>query len=653
MTYPVIHLWLVTGMLVWASAPSHAGQNRAPAAGQESSLISVIRSDASRQEKAAACCELARIGSREAVNALAALLPNEELSHMARYALETIPDSSVDRAFRDALAKAHGRPLVGIIASIGVRRDTKAVSALARLLPEADREIAQAAARALGQIGTPTAARVLRKAWPSAASENRLALAEGLFRCADGLVARKKWNSSVEIYDLLRAPPAPDQVRAGALRGAILARRRDGIPLLAQSLAQADATAFQAALRTAMEMPGPEVTQALTGQMQRVSSERQVLIIQALGQRGDPSALPALFDAAKNAGRTARVFALRALAEIGHPSAVSLLNELITCPDTEVAEAAQDSLAAISGAEADAVVLAMLQGTDSRRQKIGLDLVSHRRMAAALPDCIRLARGTDPTLRPLAAKRLGELGGPEEMPRLLELLVDARTSPDREALEQALTALCLKQADRDRAAATIADWLRKAGAEARCSLLRVLGATGGSRALKQVREAISDSDPDVHAAALRALRDWNGVEAAPELLDLAQRAPDASDRSLCLRSYLALASRADLPARDRLSMCRAGRELAQRPEEKRLLLSALSGLEDREALELIGPLVDDESVKLEAGNAAVAVAEKLIKKKLTAAESTILEVLAQVEQLSTSADLQQRARALLEKARRK
>ena len=46
---------------------------------------------------------------------------------MARYALEPIPDPSVDDALRDALGKLKGRLLVGVIGSLGVRRDAKAV----------------------------------------------------------------------------------------------------------------------------------------------------------------------------------------------------------------------------------------------------------------------------------------------------------------------------------------------------------------------------------------------------------------------------------------------------------------------------------------------------------------------------------------------
>ena len=127
----------------------------------------MLRSGATLEEKAAACRELARIATKESVPASASLLGDEKLSHMARYALETIPDPSVDDALRDALGKVQGRPRLGVIGSIGARRDAKAVDLLAGMLKGADAHAAQAAARALGNIGTPSAAKALDDVLPA------------------------------------------------------------------------------------------------------------------------------------------------------------------------------------------------------------------------------------------------------------------------------------------------------------------------------------------------------------------------------------------------------------------------------------------------------------------------------------------------------
>ena len=92
----------------------------------ETKLIAILKSDAAHKQKADACRQLAVIATPDAITTLAPLLADEKLSHMARYALETIPSPAVNDTFRDALEKLKGRPLIGVIASIAVRRDPKA-----------------------------------------------------------------------------------------------------------------------------------------------------------------------------------------------------------------------------------------------------------------------------------------------------------------------------------------------------------------------------------------------------------------------------------------------------------------------------------------------------------------------------------------------
>ena len=62
----------------------------------------------SRAAKDFVCRKLAIIGTAESVPALAALLPDKDLSHMARYALERIPAPEAAKALREALAKTSG-----------------------------------------------------------------------------------------------------------------------------------------------------------------------------------------------------------------------------------------------------------------------------------------------------------------------------------------------------------------------------------------------------------------------------------------------------------------------------------------------------------------------------------------------------------------
>ncbi len=124
-------------------------------AAEEQSLIGVLQSDHSAHDKDAACARLKRIGTEAAIPALAALLTDDQLSHSARYALESMPSQKAGQALIEALSKTTGENRIGIINSLGERGDKHAVAPLNGLLSDNDAMILTAAAEALGKIGEP------------------------------------------------------------------------------------------------------------------------------------------------------------------------------------------------------------------------------------------------------------------------------------------------------------------------------------------------------------------------------------------------------------------------------------------------------------------------------------------------------------------
>jgi HEAT repeat protein len=223
MKYAPVVAPLLTGA-VQSSAQTVAAATKE----QADKLIAVLGSGAPLKEKVDACRELARIGTEDAVPTLAKLLGDEKLSHMARYALEPIPDPAVDEALRDALGKVKGRPLVGVIGSIGVRRDSKAVEPLVRLLKSPDAEVARTAARTLGRIGTSDAAKALQKTLAAAPDALRSAVADGCLSCAEAFLAQGKRSEAAAMYQEVGKADLPKHFRVAAAQGAILARQPAG-----------------------------------------------------------------------------------------------------------------------------------------------------------------------------------------------------------------------------------------------------------------------------------------------------------------------------------------------------------------------------------------------------------------------------------------
>jgi HEAT repeat protein len=184
-----------------------------------SGLNRILKDPASTEfQKAKACQRAGELASKETVPALAALLDNEHLSVYARYGLEPIADPSADEALRAALAHLKGMRLIGVINSIGKRRDAKAQPALVKLLHGSDIDIARAAASALGSIG---AAKDLLAVLPKSTGLLKVAVADASLVCAERLLAEGKRNEALALYTSLSSTDVPKPARLAAMNGII------------------------------------------------------------------------------------------------------------------------------------------------------------------------------------------------------------------------------------------------------------------------------------------------------------------------------------------------------------------------------------------------------------------------------------------------
>jgi HEAT repeat protein len=185
-------------------------------------------------------------------------------------------------------------------------------------------------------------------------------------------------------------------------------------------------------------------------------------------------------------------------------------------------------------------------------------------------------------------------------------------------------------------------------------MLNVLAAIGGTNALKAVRVAVGSTLPEVRAAAIRALGAWTSLDAAPDLLKLAGSSSDPTEKMLSLRSYMNLVTESDLKPAERLDLCRQAQSLAQQPDEKKLLLSVLGGINSPQALELVRPHLGDAAVAEEAQNAVLRIADKALQAKDPEPGSDlVLPCLEQTAKDASNPALKSRAEDLLTKARAK
>ena len=194
--------------------------------GLESRLAAVLAMDVPRNAKDYVCRKLMVVGTAASTTALGKLLGDEENAHMARYALERMPVPEASQALRDALPTLAGMLKVGVISSLGVRKDAASIPALTDLLGVPDAAVARAAAIALGDICSPAAGQALAEA-KSSDPETMLAATDGLLACAESLLGAGKKADALAIYQRIAGQDQPKHIRLAATRGMLACAGND------------------------------------------------------------------------------------------------------------------------------------------------------------------------------------------------------------------------------------------------------------------------------------------------------------------------------------------------------------------------------------------------------------------------------------------
>mgnify|MGYP001365516500 CR=1 FL=1 len=164
----------------------------------ESTLAKVLGTDIPRAAKDIVCRALKTIGTAHSVPAIAKLLHDEELSHMARHALETNDSPEAVKALVGAIDKAPKKIKIGIISSLGARGVGVPVAPLAKALSDKDADISTAGALALGAIGSADAVKALGSAKVN--DTNKIAVCDAMLQCAENMLAHGKKSGAKAIY---------------------------------------------------------------------------------------------------------------------------------------------------------------------------------------------------------------------------------------------------------------------------------------------------------------------------------------------------------------------------------------------------------------------------------------------------------------------
>jgi HEAT repeat protein len=322
----------------------------------------------------------------------------------------------------------------------------------------------------------------------------------------------------------------------------------------------------------------------------------------------------AMLNATKSKQENVRAAALMALGKSANACAVRTFVQIAargSMPDRRIA---RDGLYALSGPAVNDTIIAMVPAADSRAKVELLAALAARRVSSAVPVLLHEANDRNPGVRTEAAKALRPLARLEDLPALVNLLVNAKEAQERKEWETTVVVVARKGSDQVRRVDPILSAYNSAsGKQARISLLTVLGKIDAPASLDALRKALKDNDADIRLTAIRGLSAWPTPDPADDLWAVAQHSTVATHRAVALRGFVRLLGlESTRPADETVALYKSALALAPNLDERKRLLSSMADAQVPTALLVASESMDDPQIRTEAELVTVRIAENIM-----------------------------------------
>lgn len=603
----------------------------------ENLLCSMIQvkedNDDIRYLKMLAAKRLSIYGTEKSVPVLVPMLAEVPMGMYARYALEPMPNKAVDEALREQTKTLKGQALVGVLTTIGVRRDAEAVPLLSPLLTNEDPEVVRTTYAAYGYIGTPECGEVLKTALGNFKPAFEKAICDAAMNCAEHLLQAGASDQALSLYDAVLQSQARAFLKEGAIYGRITAQKSDGVNDLVKYLHSDETGLFEAALQVVRLLPPggtPDVCDTLIAELEKLPPAKRALLLEALAGRKDAlsraKVLPLAL--AVKEPEVVRVSAMRALGTLDTPEAVPGL--LLGLKDNDgtgpVSEAAFRALSFMENKDADEAIAKAMIASGKTLDVTFIRLAKERRTVGVVPAlwAIMQDKNADTELRIEAINALGETATLKDLADMARLTRDAKNDNEKKSIIIALSAICSRMPQQASFDEILSIFSRGETPEVQFAMIDLLKTIGGKAAVDKVTEIALGTNPALADKATQVLGEWDSPdtmdEIAASLLKVAKNSREERFRIRGIRGYIRLARQFSYPEDKRIAMIRTAFDTATRPVDKKLIFEIFARYPSPKMLEAAVEYAKEREFREDAFTAAVAVGKKLQGRQPKAAE---------------------------------
>lgn len=571
-------------------------------------LIKSLERQKDREVQAFLIRQLQRAGKNESVKALKRYLDDKKLCEPATQALLAIGTQEAEKVLLKALGKATGENRVTIIKALGELKSQKATKKILSFATDKNDELRQVARFALANIGDPLAEKAVSTISLEAPSFERtrapsvyLLYAQRLSESGHKMKAANICRNLIAKY----TAPQEGNIPCTALSLLVDAVGANAFKDLIQAMGSPNRELRARALELADRIPGEEATAKWIELLEDTPPDVQAQIIAMLGRRGDVTAVPVLREKLRSHRKAIKLASISAAARLGGEEVFSDILSLLRTDQLDEIMAIKQALLGYPSPLLVPESVKMLDKVPIPSRVALIEILSERHAKDHVDVLFEKSESQNEPVRRAALAGLANLAGPQDLPRLIGMLVETDRNQDIRLIQAAIIASANLIEDKEKRADLLLEALQSENEEKQSDLLRPLSRIGGQRALQAVIAKTKSESLQILTTAISVLSDWPDFEAAEELARIWRNTDSQKFLLVAVRGYVRLVHESDMAPEAKLERYKAVLGHVSYPAAKALVLGRLGAVRSLEAFRIAVSFLEHPELRSQAA-AAVA-----------------------------------------------
>ena len=545
-----------------------------------------------------------------AVPALKKKLNDNDLVDPAVRALVAIGSADAEQALIKALKEKDVAIQTAVVQGLGEMRSAKGGKPIMKLVKTENQALKKACLYALANIPVLKAEKILmEEAGKHNFQTDDTNAVNALLIYAERLGEAGQQEQCENVCrQLMKACNQPENFRTGTAALGILAHIY-GERIMSDLIKAMDSpykSHRMAALSYALQIEGENNTLIWLDQLDKVNPEARAEIIYMLGQRKDLKAIKGIEAVTNDPAIEVKKEAWIALAKMDSERTLPLLlDQLKEGGDQQEMEFIGEVLRWIKTNRMIPTLTSVYPELSVDAKCIAIKIMSDKQASQNWSLVFLEARSHNEKLRKTAIAALSNLSAKENIPELIDLLMEVSDSDEIKNVQQAILVSALQIEPPESRADLLLKRLANAGDDEKVKIMGVLSGIGGREALIAVTDAFEHGQADVKEAAFDAMVNWSGPEAAEPLYEIASN--NQEYRAKAVAGYLKLVDRSDVPSDQKRLLLEKIMTLAQNSNEKGKVIELLGRTRTYQALVLAGKYLDDPALQQKAARAVISI----------------------------------------------